>query len=241
MEYQHKDALCPWGRSQRMCRVGSLASLVVLLLSGGMALAQESASGCGSLENQYGPFDYRTQKSKLDIVERFHFTPRVESLVGGQSTGSIAGDLDYTLRAFPNHHRALMAMVRLGEKVKTPQPIGATYSVECYFERALRFHPDDTTARMIYATYLSKIGRVKDAISQLETVSVSAEDNPFTHYNMGLIYFDLHQYDQALAQAHLAYGLGFTQTALRDELQRVGKWTEPQPAPVNTTSGQGTE
>ena len=76
---------------------------------------------CGSLQNGYGPYDYRSDKDKLRIVEQYHLTPEVVNLVAG-STGEIGDDLDYTLRAFPNHHVALMAMVKLGEKQKTAKP-----------------------------------------------------------------------------------------------------------------------
>ena len=76
---------------------------------------------CGSLQNGYGPHDYRSDKDKLQIVEQYHMTPKVVNLVAGES-GYIGGDLDYTLRAFPNHHVALMAMAKLGEKEKTDKP-----------------------------------------------------------------------------------------------------------------------
>jgi hypothetical protein len=217
----------PWG----MRLVGGLAGAAWALLLAAGVHAQTAVSGCGPLDNPYGPFDYRNQKNKLDIVEKFHFTPSVESLVSGKSTVNVGGDLDYTLRAFPNHHRALMAMVRLGDKLKSPQPPGVGYSIECYFERALRFRPDDSTVRMLYATYLSKGAREPEALQQLEQAATHAGDNPFTHYNLGLVYFDLRHYDLALAQAHLAYGLGFTQPALRERLQRVGKWKDPEDKP----------
>jgi len=86
--------------------------------------------------------------------------------------------------------------------------------------------------RMIYATYLSKSARAPEAIQQLERATASAGDNAFSHYNIGLIYFDLKQYDRALLQAHKAIELGFRQTALRDQLQSVGKWTEPSGKPA---------
>lgn len=198
-----------------------------------MALAQSNFSPCGSLDNPYGPFDYRLQKGKLSIVEQYHFTPNVENLVTGKSSTYVGGDLDYTLRASPNHHRALMAMMRLGEKQKTPQPQGLSYSVECYFERALRFRSDDSIARMIYATFLFKNKREAEAIKQLGLASESAGDNPFTHYNIGLIYLDLKKYDLALVQAHKTYGLGFVQPALREQLKKLGKWKEPSDTPSN--------
>lgn len=208
------------------------------------AWAQPAGLACGSLsqgQGGYGPYDYRTDKPRLGIVEGAHFTPAVEALVRGNTAVLPGGDLDYTLRAIPNHHRALMAMVRYGEKMKSPQPQGARYSVECYFDRALRFRPDDTIVRMIYATFLSKSARAPEALRQLEQATASAGDNAFSHYNIGLVYYDLRQYEKALVQAHKAIALGFVQTALRDQLQSAGKWTEPPgeaavaPAPAPTS------
>lgn len=206
-----------------------LASGLATLLTCTLAFGQTGPSGCGSLENSYGPFDYRAESgAKLKIVEQYHFTPNIQSLVSGNSA-SLGSELDYTLKASPNHHRALMTMMRLGEKTKSPQPVGAQYSVECYFERALRFRPDDSTARMIYATFLAKKKREPEAIQQLETAEKAAGDNAFTHYNIGRIYFDIKNYDRALEQAHKAYALGFAQSTLRDQLKDVGKWKEPEP------------
>jgi len=193
------------------------------------AYAQQNQTNCGPLsrEGQFGPFDYRTDRSKLDVVESHHFTPVVEALIRGSTNTLPGADLDYTLRAFPNHHKALLSMVRYGEKMKSPHPSGTGYPVECYFERALRFRPEDTVVRMIYATYLFKISRTPDALQQLAKATKDAGDNPFTHYNIGLIYFDLKEYDEALAQAYKAIELGFPRTVLRDQLQSVGKWVEP--------------
>ena len=208
--------------------------LLSTILTSATAFAQVAASTCGpiSAPGQYGPFDYRINKSQLAIVEPYHFTPAVEALIRGKSTTLPGPDLSYTLAAFPNHHRALLAMMRYGEKSKSPLPPGASYSVECYFERALRFRPDDSIVRMIYATYLSKSTRAPAAIQQLEQATASAADNAFSHYNIGLIYFDLKEYDRALGQAHKAIELGFQQTALRDQLKGVGKWTEPSGKPA---------
>ncbi len=207
----------------------------------------QSGAGCGPLysESQYGPYDYRTDRDKLPIVLGAHFTPEVEALIRGKTSARPGTDIDYTLRAIPNNHRALIAMMRLGEKEKTPQPNGSRYSVQCWFERAITFRPDDAVVRMIYSTFLGKYGRLPEANAQLELATVHAKDNAFTHYNIGLHYFDLKNYDKALAQAHRAIALGFGQTALREQLQRVGKWSEPDqppsqpaqaPAPLATSS-----
>ena len=188
--------------------------------------AQASRNVCGELSNAYGPYDYRSDRDKLPIVEIAHFTPEVEALMRGL-TSLIGGDIDYTLRAFPNHHRALLAMMRLGERMKSVQPAGAKYTVDCYFQRAVRFKPDDTTTRMLFANYLNKNGRAAEANQQMEQTLALAGDNPFTHYNAGLVFMDLKNYEKALQQAHTAYAMGFTRPELREALKKVGKWVEP--------------
>ncbi|CAN5731171.1 hypothetical protein BH11PSE8_BH11PSE8_06380 [soil metagenome] len=208
----------------------SLLSATLIVLFAGVpvgARAQADRSACGSLQNAYGPLDYRTDRGeKLKIVEDYHFGPAVEALIRGVSS-SVGADLDYTLRAFPNHHRALLAIMRLGEKTKSQTPTGAHFSVECYFDRAIRFRPDDTTVRMIYAMFLYSKAREADAAKQLEVANQLAEDNAFTHYNIGLVYFDNRDYQRALEQAHRAIELGFSRTELKEKLAAVGKWSEP--------------
>ena len=208
--------------------------LLMVLFASPVAFAQNVAGNCGPLrpDGQYGPYDYRTDRDKLPIVTGAHFTAEVEALIRGTTSHRPGGDIDYTLRAIPNNHRALLAMMRLGEKEKTSQPSGSRYSVQCWFERAVLFRPDDAIVRMIYSTYLNSKGRVPDANRQLVIATSYAKDNAFTNYNIGLHYFDLKNYDKALANAHQAMALGFVQTELKEQLRSVGKWTEPADLPA---------
>ena len=212
-------------------RIGLLAPLAIktlltLLVTALPAAAQMLPSQCGPLANAYGPYDYRTDKGYLPIVEGAHFTPEVEALIRGKG-GYIGGDLDYTLRAFPNHHRALISMMRFGDRVKGPRAPNAQYDVECYFVRAVTFRPDDMTARMLFATFLTKNARKDEALKQLDLVLARAGDNPFTHYNLGLLYFDAGAHDKALIQAHRALELGFPRLELANQLKAANRWTEP--------------
>lgn len=127
-------------------------------------------------------------------------------------------------------------MMRYGERTKSPQPPNVRYPVECYFLRAIRFQPDDTTVRMLYATFLQKQGREKEANAQLQQASVDAKDDAFTHYNIGLVYLDGKNYDEALRQAHRAYALGFPRMELKTRLQAAGHWREPQASPAAPAS-----
>lgn len=202
-----------------------LAAITVAISPWRPAMAFEE---CGSLWNAYGPFDYWVHKDKLGIVEVNHFTTSVEQLRQGES-GYLGADLDYVLRAFPNHPRALMSMIRLGQKERTEKPRGAHYSITCYFDRAIRFRPNDPMARMLYATYLFRGKKREEALGHLKIAEENSNDNANLHYNLGLIYFDLGQYDQALRHAQFAYRLGFTLPGLKAKLQKAGKWQEPPP------------
>lgn len=192
----------------------------------------QQAAGCGDLANAYGPFDYRSEKKKLGVVEQYHFTPSVEALVRGVRSASVGGDLAYTLRAFPNHHRALLAMVRYGEKTKSDQPRGANYTVECYLERALRFQPDDVVARLIYVHYLITNKRATDASAQLQSAETYAENDGYAHFYMGMLYLELKDYARALAHAHKAHELQYDMSELREALNKAGHWSEPAPKPA---------
>ena len=209
--------------------------LVAACLIGAPAFAQPDPWTCGPLRppGQFGPYDYRYDRGQpLGLVEGAHFGPEIEALIRGNRNHLVGPDIDYTLRAYPNHHRALIAMMRLGEKQKTNKPDGANYTVECYFERAVLFRDNDPTVRMLYAGYLSKQNRQSEALAQLARATLLAKDNGFTHYNIGLVYFDMKVYDRALAQAHRAIELDFERSELRDLLKNAGQWQEP----VTTTT-----
>lgn len=204
----------------------ALAALGARAEVASLATPLPSAAGlCGVLENAYGPFDFRTDKHKLEIVERFHFTPQVETLQRGQS-GRLGSDIDYTLRAFPNHHRALYAMMRLAERTPAGQPKGARYPAECYFERAIRFRPDDAQVHALYAFYLSKQKRTDEARRQLEEAARLQPSDPQILYNIGLGYADLKDYGKSLEFAHKAYAAGIAFEGLRERLRAAGQWRD---------------
>ena len=218
--------------------------MTILLLAGWLATGhafgqdtQDTTNGCGSLKENYGPYDYRTERfGKLKVVENHHFTPQVEALVKGQSS-YLGDDLGFVLKASPNHHRALLSIMRYGEKAKSPQPPHLQYSIDCYFDRAIRFQPDDTVVRSLYAQYLIKTGRPNEAIPQLEVADSYAADNSLSHYNIGLIYFELKDYDRALDQEHKARRLGLARSGLADALVRVNRWREPSSQAPSAASG----
>jgi hypothetical protein len=192
------------------------------------AHAQAAPSICGDLAAAQGPYDYRTERYWVDFIGRNHFPPYVEALIRGKSS-YIGGDIDFVLRHIPNHHRALLAMTRLSERGRWTRPAGASYDIDCYFDRAVRFRADDVIVRMLYASYLGKRSRRPEALRQLDIAVTYATDNPFSHFNIGLHYFDLDAFDKAADQARKARAMGFTRPELVDRLRAKGRWQEPPP------------
>ncbi len=206
----------------------ALASAV--LLSG---TARAQAPLCGNpFEASTGPWDYRTATpAQRAVVENRHFTPEVRMMRKGAGTSrNLAADIAYTLRVFPNHHQALMTMSEWALKIRQDPPPDAVYTVACWFERALRFAPDDALVKVVYGTALIKRGRTQDAIGYLEGALAVAGDDANVYYNLGLAYFDLKDYTKSLANAHAAYRLGFPLPGLKNKLERAGAW---QPIPVS--------
>jgi len=195
-------------------------------LAAASASAQDGPNPCGSLANGTGPFDYRNERDMIRLIEDHHFTPPVEALVRGVS-GSVGAEISYVLRWYPNHHRALLAMMRLYERSKWAQPEGAGFSMDCYFERALRFRPDDVIVRLLFVSYLNKRSRADEALAQLQRSTMDAGDNGFTHYNIGWQYLELGQFDKALEAAHRALELGFARPDLKERLRAAGRWKDP--------------
>jgi tetratricopeptide (TPR) repeat protein len=185
---------------------------------------------CGgpTISNAYGPYDYTNSQhvaNKLPIVERAHFTAVVESLKAGATGVLPGGDIDYTLRAFPNHHRALDAMGRYHlQYPNTLRPPGASWSADCYFKRALAFRPKDWTVHMIYGIYLVREGRKNEAehfyLEAIELQPGSAE----AHHNLSLLYIELKKYELARDHAAKAYELGFPLRGAESKLRRLGEW-----------------
>ena len=199
------------------------------VVAGLFAAAARAEPECGSLENGYGPFDFRTSKRQLHIVEVYHFTSDVEGLRHG-STSSLGGDLDYTLRASPNHHRALNSMMNLALRDRVAKPNGAHYTIDCYFDRAMRLAPDDGVVQLLYGIYLSRTNRKPAAVRAFESALKFEHANANLYYNLGLVYFDLKDYPNALKNAQRAYRLGMPLPGLRDKLKQAGQWSDPAPA-----------
>lgn len=205
---------------------------------------------CGTLENPVGPWDYRiTSNANRRLVEKFHLDLEMATIQRGRLKGRMVnaegyagGGFDYTLRAMPNHPIALNGLDRYSQLARSEFPPELPRPVECYFQRAIEFQPDDAEVRVAYAGYLIKRQRVAHANRQLDQSIALKPNNASALYNLGLALFEVKRYDEALPFAHQAYALGFPLPGLKNLLTKAGKWREPAPsARIDEPSAQPSE
>lgn len=108
---------------------------------------------------------HQTAQSKhlLYLVERAHLNPNVfAGLRAGNLQGQNVGDLDYTLRRFPNHPTALQLMGS-ATRITNRYDLGLFY-----FKKAVGLYPQYALTHAQYGEYLASIGRVSEGITELK-------------------------------------------------------------------------
>lgn len=195
---------------------------------------------CEGRGQGFGPFDYTSladknttpggdSKNALTLVEIAHFTPEVEGLIRGHN-GTVQSDLDYTLRAWPNHHRALLSVIRYQLEVRNKLRSGQLLTpVECYLKRAISFSPKDAVTYSLYGHYLRKVGHLDDAVKYYEKALELEPENAKFAYSFGLLLIDLKRYEEAAKYAKIAYQHKQTPKGLKQKLEKLGVWNETNP------------
>ena len=220
MSLQHKLACSLFG--------AAICSLAVV------ANAEESVGAieCGEIYDTgyYGPYDYTNYVHytvNLPEVESHHFNESVESLSGGLSSFKAINDLDYTLRTFPNHHRALAAVSNYAVQVNFSDievMESGMPGIECYFKRAVEFKPDDSIVRLIYGSFLHRKGQYELAKLQYNKALEIDPSSAEAHYNLGLYYHDRGNLSMAVQHGRKAYELGYPLQGLKNKLIKKGVW-----------------
>ena len=181
---------------------------------------------CNGKAQAYGPYDYTNHlhNSKRPVVEKHHFNKNVENLIKGQ-TSHVTDDLDYTLRAIPNHHRALLSAIRYQIRVnKKFERKALAPPVECYLQRAINFSPKDSTVLTLYAYYLRKAGKLSEAEAKYQRALKISPDSAKILYSYSLLLIDLKKHDQALIYAKKAYQNGRPPINLKNKLIKLKVW-----------------
>ncbi len=241
-----------WQLQSRTAGCLALVLALCVALASGEAAAQgkksvkapwvgKTAEGkpCQGGQPTSGPFDYlqrRQHAGPLRVVEENHFDSNVENLIKGISTEPM-GDIDFTLRAFPNHHRALNSAVKFRLRHKRWPQKSKGVQAECYLQRAINFSPNDPVAYALLGYTLHKLGNPQRAVEPYKTAIEQNPGDMMLKYNLALALTDLKRYRQARKYAEEVYAVGFPLPALQRRLEEVGHWEgfehnlkEPAPA-----------
>ncbi len=173
-------------------------------------------------------FDYTNSEhraKRLRNIEIRHFTPEVEQLVAGKSTTNIGADIFFTLRYFPNHHRALYSMMRYQLK-KRGRADNSIPKIECFLERATDFTPKDANVHFIYGIFFHRKGLLNRAVEKYHIAEKLKPNSAMIQYNMGLLYVDMKNTKQARLHAKKAYALGHPFPGLKNKLIKLGVWND---------------
>ncbi len=185
---------------------------------------------CNGGGQGYGPFDWTKLENKKNwpVVEHSHFTPEVENHIKGVG-GYIPNDLDYAIRAFPNHHQVLLSIIRyqfkLDQKLLTENR-GLVSPVECYLQRAIHFSPKDSASHALYGYYLHKKNHLEEAAKVYAAALSIDNDNPKIAYSYALLLIDMKQFEKAAQIGKIAYQDKNTPKKLMQKLKELGVWSD---------------
>jgi tetratricopeptide (TPR) repeat protein len=214
---------------QRPHKWSSMRAVATLTCAVGLLCPVVSLAMCGQDLDQNAfrrPLDYNNAADAAtfhEYVDSFHFTKEVEALVRGKSS-DVPGDLAYSLRQMPNHHRALYSMMRW--QLENGRPRDAEerliYTMDCYFDRALTLSPNDAVVYMLQAIFYQKQKKYEPAATSYQKALELSPESAEIHYNYALLLIDQGDYRKAKEQADQAYALGSTLPGLKRKLQQAG-------------------
>jgi len=216
-----------------------LILLLLLLININVSNAETICKPVNYHPDQFGPHNFYDQKnhqvgvdgrkseSNITIVTNYHFTQDIIRLERGRTGFELYGDLDYTLRALPNHPQALDTVSRFETKrkqlkqyakIQTAMP----YSADCYFQRAFNvFGNKQPQTWMIWGLHKHRQGVYKKAIEFYERAKHGGLQSAELDYYLGLSYFKLKNYSKARVHADLAYEHGYQLPGLKLLLEGV--------------------
>lgn len=178
------------------------------------------------------PQDYRNADAHWrETVERPHFQPHYAAYLAGhfyvpagRARGEAVSDgFDYTLWGFPNHPLALAAIEQLSfRQNKALRLERMLLPVECYFQRAIEWYPDDAFPHAVYGYYLARRGRKAEALYVLGVAESGGLDSLDANLYLAFAYIELRDYEKAASHARSVYGMGYPLPGLRQRLAREG-------------------
>lgn len=196
---------------------------------------------------QYGPFDYYDPpKHSIQLVERAHLGPKTELLAEEGRWCRYFSDLDYTLRAFPNHPKGLVKMSQFLEhhaacnrkpsKKKKSKSVADIYAEleegawrertpEYYFDRAIKYRSQYAETHILYGRYLFRKHKLEKSEKEFLVAANlinTASQKATTNYYMSLINLEKGDCKMAKQFAGKSYKSGYDILDLKEKIEKSG-------------------
>jgi tetratricopeptide (TPR) repeat protein len=164
-------------------------------------------------------------------VHSYHLQPGIDALNKGNWKAA-HDNFEFILNYYPNSPQALNGMSELCV-IKWKSPL---CDADTWFDRAIARNDSVATTWVLYGIHLQRKKLPREAVQQFERAITLDPGSINAHYNLGLAYFDLKDYDKANQEAQKSYALGAPLPGLRDKLVRVGAWKPSKSTPAEPSA-----
>lgn len=234
-----------------------ISKRIALALAVGLSFGWVAPCIADANYGQFGPYDYyHPPKGALQLVERAHMGTVIESDRYRKDWCAYYGNLDYTLRALPNHPEALVLMAEYLDShppctnnnslsrsgSKSPLELAAAIEAgtwrertpDYYFQKGIGYKPKDapktivdySETHVLYGKYLYTHDRSEDAMKQFKDAIRLDPKSAGAHYYLGLILFEKNDTEAANRHIQTAYKIGRPPVELKQKLISIGQWRE---------------
>jgi tetratricopeptide (TPR) repeat protein len=234
-----------------------ISKWIALVLVVGNSFAWAGLCAADANYGQFGPYDYyKPPAGALQLVERAHMGAVIASDRHQGNWCAYYGNLDYTLRAIPNHPKALVLMAEYldvrapcsnnnalsSSSGKSPLELAAAIeagswherTADYYFQKGIGYKPKDAPkstvdyaeTRVLYGKYLYSHGRPEDAMNQFKEAIKREPRSAEAHYYLGLILFEKNDTEAAKQHIQTGYKIGQPPAELKQKLISIGQWRE---------------
>jgi tetratricopeptide (TPR) repeat protein len=197
-----------------------------------MAVLQLTGRSAFAWADYYAPRTENGEISTFNNVTNYHLGPGREELAKTRFEAALQ-HAEFVLRYFPNHPQALSLLSEICLRSAIPK---CTATAEGWFKNAIAINPDAAPTYVLQALFLHRKQRLNEAVDAYRRAIELAPESLNAHYNLGLAYMDLKQFDLANVEAQKSYQLGASLQGLRTRLEKAGKWNPNIKLPDSNTS-----
>jgi tetratricopeptide (TPR) repeat protein len=183
-----------------------------------LSLPLSSLTALAQGYDYYAPRKENADITRLKNVEDYHLGPG-QARVAKREYVYAQQEFEFILRYYPNHPVALNLLSDLCEKARVP-----SCNADPWFEKAIKLNPEAAPTFLMHGLHLHRKRQLEEAVKAYRRAIELAPDSVNAHYNLGLAYVELKQYDLANQHAQKSYQLGAYPPGLRSQLQKAGKW-----------------